>query len=89
MWRMEGRDHYISIINAAGFQTEVWPKYKLSAQRVPKLDPLPNIFSIPDPARFSFENHWVVGNLKYWVLSAILGKPEASGIIRYFGYSQT
>ena len=49
----------------------------------------PVFFSIPDPTRFSFENHRVAGNPKYRVLPDISGKPEVSGITRYFGYSQT
>ena len=43
--------------------------------------------SIPDPTRFSFENHRVAGNPKYRVLPDISGKPEVSGITWYFGYS--
>ena len=49
----------------------------------------PVFFSIPDPTRFSFENHRVAGNPKYRVLPDISGKPEVSGITRCFGYSQT
>ena len=49
----------------------------------------PVFHSIPDPTRFSFENHRVAGNPKYRVLPDISGKPEVSGITRYFGYSQT
>ena len=43
----------------------------------------PVFHSIPDPTRFSFENHWVAGNPKYWVLPDISGKPGVSGITRY------
>ena len=49
----------------------------------------PVFHSIPDPTRFSFENHRVAGNPKYRVLPDISGKPEVSGITQYFGYSQT
>ena len=42
--------------------------------------------SIPDPTRFSFENHRVAGNPKHRVLPDISGKPEVSGSTRYFGY---
>ena len=49
----------------------------------------PVFFSIPDPTRFSFENHRVAGNPKYRVLPDISGKPEVLGITRYFEYSQT
>ena len=55
------------------------------------LDPTryPVFLSIPDPTRFSFENHQVAGNPKYRVLPGISGKHEVLGITRYFGYSQT
>merc|ERR1712105_321303 len=43
----------------------------------------PVFHSIPDPTRFSFENHRVTGNPKYRVLPDILGKPGVSGITRY------
>ena len=84
MWWMEGRDHYISIINAAGFQPEVCPKYKLSAQRVPKLDLLPGIFYVTQPSPIQYWKHQAAGNPKYLVLPDILGKPEVSGIPRNY-----
>ena len=40
---------------------------------------------LPDPTRFSFENHRVAGNPKYRVLPEISGKPGVSGITRYIG----
>ena len=40
---------------------------------------------LPDPTRFSFENHRVAGNSKYRVLPEISGKPGVSGITRYIG----
>ena len=45
--------------------------------------------SIPDPTRFSFENHRVAGSLKYWAITHILYKPKVlvlndiSGILRH------
>ena len=36
---------------------------------------------LPDPTRFSFENHRVAGNPKYRVFPS--GKPGVSGITRY------
>ena len=38
----------------------------------------PVFLLIPDPTRFSFENHRVAGNPKYRVLPDISGKPEVS-----------
>ncbi len=59
----------------------------------PLPDPNPTCYPvfcpIPNPTRFSFENHRVAGNPKYRVLPDISGKPEVSGITQYFGYSQT
>ena len=42
--------------------------------------------SIPDPTRFSFDNHRVAGNPKYRVLPDISGKSQVSGTTQYFGY---
>merc|ERR1712001_663771 len=73
------------------------PFWKVVLSRYPQ--PVPNgypnptrypvFFSLPDPTRYSFENHRVAGNPKYRVLPDISGKPEVSGITRCFGYSQT
>ena len=48
---------------------------------VPEPDPLPGIFSIPDPTRFLFENHWVAGNLKFQVLPYISGIPRNDWVL--------
>ena len=37
------------------------------------------MLSIPEPVRFSFENHWVAGNLKNQVWSNVLDNPEILG----------
>ena len=50
----------------------------ISAQRVPEPDPLPATPS------FSFENHLIAGNTKYWVISDISGKPEVLDISNIF-----
>ena len=70
-----------------GLQEGLDPKTSLtrSAQRVPEPDPIPVIFSIPDPTRFSFVNYRVAVNPKYRVIPDILGKPGVSGITQYFG----
>ena len=69
--------------------TRKYPILYFNTPTRPEPDPLPGIFSIPDPTRLSLENHRVAGNPKYRVLPYISGKPEVSGITRYFGYSQT
>ena len=56
-----------------------------SAQGVPKSDPIPSSFLIPDSTQFNFENHWVAGNRKCQVLPDILEfqvLPNVSGIPR-------
>ena len=45
----------------------------------------PGFHLLPDLTRFSFENHRVAGNPKYWVLPEISCKPGVSGITRYIG----
>ena len=68
-----------------GLQEGLDPKTSLtrSAQRVPEPDPIPVIFSIPDPTRFSFVNYRVAVYPKYRVIPDILGKPGVSGITQY------
>ena len=52
----------------------------IRGQRVPDTRPLPEIFSIPEPARFSFENHRVFRVPETPGLPDISGIPEISGI---------
>ena len=40
----------------------------------------PTFILIPDPTQFSFENHRILGNLKYWLLSDIAGIPCIWGL---------
>ena len=40
----------------------------------------PKFILIPDPTQFSFENHRILGNLKYWLLSDIAGIPCIWGL---------
>ena len=52
------------------------------AKRVPDTRQLPDIFSIPKPARFSFKSHRVYREPETPGIPNILGLPEISGIPR-------
>ena len=54
----------------------------LNSPKVPIGHPIPpatRMLSIPEPVRFSFEYHWVAGNLKNQVWSNVLDIPEKLG----------
>ena len=49
---------------------------KGSVQWVPNTSLLPKSYFNVEPTLISFENHWAMGNLKYWVLPDIFHIPR-------------